>query len=72
MSDGIQTHNYRNHNPGLYQLSYAQHKTSIIAISEESKILIKVFNRKKGKELPKHVTTKLKKRRTLDLASQKD
>ncbi len=25
VDDGVRTHDHRNHNPGLYQLSYAHH-----------------------------------------------
>ncbi len=28
VNDGARTHDNRNHNPGLYQLSYAHHKTN--------------------------------------------
>ena len=27
VADGARTHDNRNHNPGLYQLSYSHHKT---------------------------------------------
>ena len=30
MSDGIRTHDDRDHNPGLYQLSYAHHLLSYL------------------------------------------
>jgi|SaaInlStandDraft_5_1057022.scaffolds.fasta_scaffold01398_2 hypothetical protein len=29
VNDGARTHDHRNHNPGLYQLSYAHHKTLV-------------------------------------------
>ncbi len=31
MDDGARTHDNRNHNPGLYQLSYAHHKNGFIS-----------------------------------------
>ena len=31
VADGARTHDNRNHNPGLYQLSYSHHKSEIIA-----------------------------------------
>lgn len=34
VADGARTHDNRNHNPGLYQLSYSHHKNSL-----QSKIL---------------------------------
>ena len=30
VADGARTHDNRNHNPGLYQLSYSHHKLQII------------------------------------------
>ena len=32
MIDGARTHDNRNHNPGLYQLSYAHHNLCIVTI----------------------------------------
>ena len=32
VADGARTHDNRNHNPGLYQLSYSHRKPSIIAL----------------------------------------
>ena len=31
VADGARTHDNRNHNPGLYQLSYSHHRKEIIA-----------------------------------------
>ncbi len=31
VADGARTHDNRNHNPGLYQLSYSHHRVNIIA-----------------------------------------
>ena len=31
VDDGIRTHDDRNHNPGLYQLSYAHHRSALLA-----------------------------------------
>jgi hypothetical protein len=31
VADGARTHDNRNHNPGLYQLSYSHRRASIIA-----------------------------------------
>ena len=33
VDDGTRTHDSRNHNPGLYQLSYAHHKTAQLQAS---------------------------------------
>ena len=32
VADGARTHDNRNHNPGLYQLSYSHRKPMIIAV----------------------------------------
>jgi hypothetical protein len=33
VADGARTHDNRNHNPGLYQLSYSHHEAKIITRS---------------------------------------
>ena len=30
VTDGTRTHDSRNHNPGLYQLSYGHHRSPIV------------------------------------------
>ncbi len=50
VTDGVRTHDHRNHNPGLYQLSYSHHKEAIIAMTRRAKrhrgpsIFIKINN----------------------------
>ena len=42
MTDGVRTHDNRNHNPGLYQLSYGHHCTAIPLLTQRSSLLYKL------------------------------
>ncbi len=39
VADGARTHDNRNHNPGLYQLSYSHRKTLIITNEDQEAVL---------------------------------
>ena len=57
MADGIRTRDHRDHNPGLYQLSYRHHaRDRIAAVAQMSRFSRYAASRVSGTEMTKKIT----------------
>ena len=57
VADGIRTRDHRDHNPGLYQLSYRHHaRDRIAAVAQMSRFSRKAARRVSGNEMMKKRT----------------